>query len=274
MPTACALAIGNELLNGTIRDLNIYQLSRSLTQLGFDVVQACITPDDPRRIANSLNYLLSHTPDIIVIGGGLGPTDDDMTLSALAAALNVPLVYSQQARDLVERHYDQLIGNGYLHNHGPEHARQKMSHLPEGAIALYNPVGTAPGIKLQVQACTLYVLPGVPRELEAIFTNGIIPDLQAHFKLSAWAQAAILVHCDDEADVVQALHHIAAAYPDVYLKSLAKPFPSASKEGLRVIAATHAQSEAAARLRVEAALQDLRHALEGIGFVIETVTSP
>ncbi len=265
MPTASLLAIGNELLNGAVRDANLYTLSQHLTQMGFNVEYAVMTRDLPDKIAAALSFILAHRPDVVLCSGGLGPTEDDLTLAALAEALDLPLEVNAAAVELVEAHYSRLLKQHYLTHHGPEFARRKMATLPEGASPLPNPVGTAPGVKLDYQGTLIYVLPGVPAELEAIFAATIVPELLQRFPPAAWVEAALLVHCDDEAEAAIPLRDVARRHPSVYLKSLAKPFPSAGVEGLRVIAATQATTEAAAHTAVAKALADLQHTLEAAG---------
>ena len=269
--TAALIAIGNELLNGTVRDLNLYMLGRQLTQLGFTVGPAVIVRDEPHRIVDTIHALWSRSPSIVVSSGGLGPTEDDLTLSAIAKALNRPLEENEEARRMVERHYDRLLDRGHLKNRGPEAARTKMAMLPRDATPLYNPVGTAPGIRITHDDVHLYVLPGVPKELEAMFAESVLSDIQRHFTLDTWAERALIVHCDDEADIAGPLQSVANCHPNVYVKSLAKPFPAASQEGLKVITAASAPSEEAANRAVEEALSDLRRRFQDAGF---DVTKP
>ncbi len=181
MPTCSLLAIGNELLNGEIRDLNLYTLSQSLTHLGFCVNQAVIVRDSPASIGSGLGYLLASRPDVVLCSGGLGPTGDDLTLQSLAQYLGRDLVLNAEARRMVEAQYDQLIAAGYLEQRGPEAAREKMARLPDGARPLPNPVGTAPAVCVEAQDTILYVLPGVPAELDAIFAASVVPELQQRF---------------------------------------------------------------------------------------------
>jgi len=265
VPKANLLAIGNELLNGAIRDANLFTLSQRLTQMGFSVEYAVMTRDCPDKIGVALRFLLEHKPDVLLCSGGLGPTDDDMTLAALAQALRLPLSVNAAAVALVEAHYNRLLAQHYLAHHGPEFARRKMATLPEGASPLPNPVGTAPGVKLSYGGTLIYVLPGVPAELQAIFDASIAPELLSLFPPAAWIERALLVHCDDEAEAAIPLHEVAQRHPGVYLKSLAKPFPSAGVEGLRVIAAAQAPTATEAEAAVTAALADLHHTLEAAG---------
>lgn len=265
MPQANLLAVGNELLSGEIRDLNLYTLSRRLTRMGFKVLGAVVARDTTQSISDSLAFLLAQGPDVLICTGGLGPTEDDLTLAALAAALDRPLILDPEARRLVEIHYEQLLAQGYLEHRGPEAARAKMARIPQGATPLPNPMGTAPGIRLEHEATRIYVLPGVPKELDAIFEETLVPELRSAFDLGGWAEKSLRVHVDDEALVASPLEEVRGRHPDVYLKSLAQPFPSAGREGLRIIAAAQASDVERAQDAVRVALADLRRTLEEAG---------
>lgn len=270
MPTVSLLAIGNELLNGAVRDKNLFTLSLALTHLGFSVEYAVMIRDIPDTIAATLHFILSQTPDVVMCSGGLGPTDDDLTLAALAQALDTPLVLNDTAVNLVETHYRHLIDQHYLPHRGPEAARRKMATLPEGAQPLHNSVGTAPGVRLEHKGTLIYVLPGVPAELEAIFDEEIVPELVQRFAPTMWAERALLIHCDDEAEIAAPLRDVRLRHPAVYVKSLAKPFPAASHDGLRVIATAQAATDVEAREAVASALEDLRRILEAAGLRVST----
>lgn len=271
MPTARAVlvAIGNELLNGEVQDTNLYRLIGRLTRRGVTVQQAAMVRDDPADIAALLCHLLAAAPEVMILSGGLGPTEDDLTLSALAQALALPLVEDATARALVEQQYQQLLARGYLLQWGPETARQKMARLPQGATPLPNPVGTAPGVRLEHGPTLIFCLPGVPAELEAIFSAWVEPELLHRFGPGYWVEAALIAHCDDEAALADPLQKVAARHPAVYLKSLARPFPAAHLEGVRVVAAVRAETEAAGQAQVAQTLADLEQCLDQAGIPVE-----
>lgn len=268
MPNAALLAIGNELLNGDVRDLNLFTLSRELTHLGFEVGPALMVRDVPSAIAAGVEFVLDTHPDVLLCSGGLGPTEDDLTLSALATALERPLELNEAAYAMVETQYARLLAQHYLTHTGPEVARQKMATLPRGATPLPNPIGTAPSVRMQAGAMWLYILPGVPAELDAIFAEFIVPDLRQYFELGVWAEASLLVHCDDEAELAPWLREVAQRHPQVYLKSLAQPFPAAAKEGIRVIASVCLKNAAESQHAVKQMLIDLQHTVNAQGMCV------
>jgi nicotinamide-nucleotide amidase len=265
VPTVSLLAIGNELLNGAVRDKNLFTLIQQMTHLGFSVECAAIVRDAPDKIAIALHFILAQEPEVLICSGGLGPTEDDLTLAALADTLDLPLTFNVVASELVEMHYDHLITQQYLTQRGPEAARRKMATLPEGAYPLYNPIGTAPGVRLEYCGTLIYVLPGVPSELEAIFDEVIVLELQQRFHTATWAEGALMVYCNDEAEIAEVLRYVTRRHPEIYIKSLAQPFPAATEGGLRVIATAQAASASLAREAITRALADLQQALEAIG---------
>ncbi len=268
MPVAALLAVGNELLNGEVRDKNLHTLARALTQAGVEVACAAVVRDVPSRIADALHFLLEQEVDVLICCGGLGPTQDDLTLAALAQALRRPLHLSAEALRLVDQHYARLLTRHHVQHSGPRAAREKMATLPQGAEPLHNPVGTAPGVRLEHDGVLLYVLPGVPAEMEAMLAESVLPELHSRFRLEAWAEQALMVRCEDEAALAPHLRRVSERHPDVYLKSLARPFPAARTEGLRVIAAARAPQEAQAVEMARRALDDLRRRLVAEGFVV------
>lgn len=265
---AALLIIGSELLNGEIRDTNLFTLARALTRLGFTVQQAAMVRDDSFAIAASLVTLLETAPQVLLISGGLGPTEDDGTLQAVALALHRPLEESPAARALVEAHYDRLLAAGYVPQRGPESARRKMAQLPAGALPLPNPIGVAPGVTLEAGETLIVCLPGVPAELEAIFETAVVPLLMDRFQPLCWVERALVAHCEDEAQVAALLQTLAARFPEVYLKSLARPFPDAGSAALRIIAAMHAPNQTIAAQSLDAVLAALQQALAEAGIPI------
>ncbi len=267
-PQVCFLAIGDELLTGEVQDSNLFTLSRRLTHAGFFVREARLIRDNREQIAAQLSVLLAYPPAVIIISGGLGPTDDDRTLDGVSQALDRPLEEHEVARRYVEEQYAALLASGEVRREGPEKARRKMSTLPAGATPLPNPLGTAPGVRLEVEKTLIYCLPGVPDELEAIYENSIAPELQRRFAASSYAESYLVVDCVDEAEVAAPLEAVHDRHPDVYLKSLARAFSDASEEGLRIIATASAAQKAQACSAVERALRDLQRALEEVGIEV------
>lgn len=159
------LSIGTELTRGELVNTNATWLSEQLTELGAEVVEHRTIADDRARIVDELRALGSRV-DAIVSTGGLGPTTDDLTAASVAEALGVELHTHLPSLEAIRRRYE-------ARGRAMTPAGARMAELPEGAIALPNPVGTAPGFEVALGGCVAFFLPGVPREMQAIFRESI-----------------------------------------------------------------------------------------------------
>jgi molybdenum cofactor synthesis domain-containing protein len=148
--TAALVVIGDEILSGRTQDLNVAQVARWLNEQGIRLTEVRIVPDDIGRIAETVNALRSSC-DYLFTTGGIGPTHDDITVDALAAAFDVPVVVHPQARKMLEEYYRGRPG-------GLTEARLRMARVPEGAELIANAYSGAPGVKMG----NVYILAGVP----------------------------------------------------------------------------------------------------------------
>ncbi len=161
MVTEIALVlVGDELLSGRTRDVNLQRFSRVLADWGLPVTSASVVRDIPLEISISIRNSLSKNTAVIVTGG-MGPTEDDLTVAALATAFNLDLIRSSLAEDMI-RTKQHEYGLGL-----PESAL-KQADIPEGALPVMNPVGIAPGIVLPVSGSFVICMPGVPSESAAL----------------------------------------------------------------------------------------------------------
>ncbi|HLV26277.1 MAG TPA: competence/damage-inducible protein A [Gemmatimonadales bacterium] len=162
------LTIGDELLLGFTVDTNSVFLARELAELGVEVVRRTTLPDTGSAIIDGVREALARTGAVITTGG-LGPTSDDLTCEAVAAAFGVPLVRDNDVHAALESRWK----NRGLPGEAPaDFFRQAL--VPEGADILANPAGSAPGLWLENSRHEwLAVLPGVPREMRAIFHDSL-----------------------------------------------------------------------------------------------------
>lgn len=153
-PTAALLIIGQELLSGKVEDENAAFLTRSLYELGVEVRRVVFVADDADDIVEALQWLVGRH-DHVFTTGGLGPTHDDVTLAAVARALERPLVHSPSLERLLEALYGL--------QEGPE--RMRLSRIPEGAELFYPEGGRYPQLRVE----NIYLFPGVPSILRSKF---------------------------------------------------------------------------------------------------------
>src|SRR3954464_10535110 len=148
--TAALLVIGDEILSGRTQDKNVGQVATWLNEQGIRLAEVRIVPDVSDRIAETVNVLRGEH-DYVFTTGGIGPTHDDITVDAIAAAFGVPVVVHPEARAILEDYYRDRPGQ-------LTEARLRMARTPEGAELLRNPSSGAPGVKMG----NVYILAGVP----------------------------------------------------------------------------------------------------------------
>src|SRR3954469_3026344 len=200
--TAALVVIGDEILSGRTQDKNVAQVARWLNDQGIRLSEVRIVPDDIGRIADTVNELRA-AHDYLFTTGGIGPTHDDITVDAMAAAFGVPVVIHPEARKILEDYYRDRPG-------GLTEARLRMARVPEGAELIPNPSSGAPGVKLG----NVYILAGVPYIAAAMLEAlaGKLEGGRPVVSLTVGARAP-------ESDVADLLRETEAAHPGVTIGS-------------------------------------------------------
>ena len=168
---AILLSIGDELALGQTVDTNTAWLAAQLASLGISTRLHETVSDDRGLIAASIGWA-STKADLILISGGLGPTEDDLTRQALADALDVELIEDTESMRTLEAFFR---GRGYA----MAERNRVQAYCPAGATMIPNPAGTAPGIRATLNGSEVFVTPGVPREMKAMFNASVLPYLQS-----------------------------------------------------------------------------------------------
>lgn len=181
MPSAEIITIGTEILLGEIVDTNTRFLARALRGLGVNIFRTITIGDNTQRIAEAIQDSMRRA-DIVITTGGLGPTVDDPTREAVARAVGVETEFREELWEQVK-----AVIARYGRTPGENQKRQAV--VPRGAIAIQNPVGTAPAFivpfhrKEAEYSGAIISLPGVPQEMEYLFHHAVVPYLQKYFEL-------------------------------------------------------------------------------------------
>jgi nicotinamide-nucleotide amidase len=176
MATAEIVAIGSELLLGQIVDTNSTWMAQQLTALGVNLFYKSVVGDNPERMKEVLTRALERA-DVVITSGGLGPTQDDLTREVVAEVTGRKLILHQP---FLEQIMHRFRSRGFIMT--PNNERQ--AYMPEGAIPVTNPNGTAPSFIVEDARGSVFVLPGVPFELKWLFENQVAPYLQQKFSLN------------------------------------------------------------------------------------------
>lgn len=212
------ICIGNELLIGKTLNTNAQWLAKRATSLGMDVKRITVIGDYVSEIASTLLEVLRRRPNFVVSTGGLGPTFDDKTLEGIAFALRRKLTVNREALEMVRAKYEARFQRKMLKTDLTP-ARIKMATLPKNAKPLRNPVGTAPGVLISIRKSQIFVLPGVPPEMEAIFDESVAPLLRKAAGNAQFFEASIYVKGIVESTLAPLIDVAMRETPQVYVKS-------------------------------------------------------
>lgn len=169
--TAEIIAVGSELLSGGVTNTNARFLSELLTAAGVDVLYHTAVGDDAPRLEAAVNAARRRA-ELLVFTGGLGPTCDDMTKTAVCAALDTPLVFHPEVVEEIQRYFDTVFRREM------PACNLQQAYLPAGCTVFHNPVGTAPGCAFSAGGVSAVLLPGVPSECRYLAEHCLLPYLE------------------------------------------------------------------------------------------------
>jgi molybdenum cofactor synthesis domain-containing protein len=243
------IAVGREILRGRTLDTNSNWLAKRITALGGDVKRIIAVDDDLDSIRRETRTVLKDNPRLIVTTGGLGPTSDDKTLEAMATAAGLPMELNSEALDFVKERYTFFKEKGFIDSDDMSPSRKKMAILPRGGEMIPNPVGAAPGVKLWVGNTLIISLPGVPKEMRAIFEEALLKDLTDLFGKSFSREETITTNLGDESKLGEILDKVMREVPDVYLKSRPTRFGEDVRLAVTLTATGDDDKEVEARIK-------------------------
>jgi nicotinamide-nucleotide amidase len=171
MLDAVIIAVGSELLTPSKTDSNSLYLTGQLNTLGIEVRKKIIVGDDRAMLAAEVREALDQVA-IVILTGGLGPTEDDVTRDAVAAALDRPLVWHQDICDGIEERFR-------TRGRVMAEINRRQAYVIEGSQILLNPTGTAPGLWIESRHHLAILLPGPPSEMKPTFEREVLPRLQS-----------------------------------------------------------------------------------------------
>jgi molybdenum cofactor synthesis domain-containing protein len=235
MPRAAIVTVGNELVSGDVENTNGSWLARRLAGLGIEVALIAVLPDDVDQVAAFVREQAAAA-DAVLVTGGLGGTPDDVTREAIAAAFGVAQVEQPDVADRLRARF----------RRDPDYVA-RWARLPEGSRAVENPLGGAPGFAIG----NVYVLPGLPAEMEAMFDT-LMDELRAGAAIASWRRT----YRTTESRIVAVLEAMGERHPGVAVGS----YPSFRPEGSEVevvVKSADPEALAAAAAWIEAALEEV-----------------
>ncbi|WP_323762830.1 competence/damage-inducible protein A [Maricaulis sp.] len=244
--TAAVLLIGDEVLSGRTQDKNLNQIARFLAPLGINVMECRVVPDETDVIVDALNTLRAGH-DYVFTTGGIGPTHDDITADAVAAAFGVGIDVRDDALAIIE--------DWYAKTQTPvTESRKRMARIPDGASLIINPVTGAPGF----QTGNVFTLAGVPS-----IVAGMLNDIDHRLEGGAVTRSRS-VKGDNlrEGDVAEALGRLATEFPEVSIGSY--PYFLEVKAG-EIKRGTHLVARATDEVQLDLVIQRIATMVEAVG---------
>ncbi|WP_294241431.1 molybdopterin-binding protein [uncultured Sphingomonas sp.] len=237
--TAALIVIGDEILSGRTQDRNIAQLATWLNVQGIRLAEVRVVADRPDAIGEAVNTLRVRN-DYLFTTGGIGPTHDDITVDAIAAALGVPVIEHPEARAILEDYYTT--------RGGVTAARARMARTPEGASLIPNRVSGAPGIRIG----NIFIMAGVPH-----ITAGMLDALTGTLEGGRPVVSGTIGCWVGESEVAELLRQAEKTHEGVAIGSY--PFFREGRTGANFVVRSPDATQ------VDACLQDLTLALEADG---------
>ena len=247
MANAEIVSIGSELLLGQIVDTNAAWMAQRLTSVGVNLFHKTIVGDNHERMGAAIAQALDRS-DVVITGGGIGPTQDDITRDVIAKVTGRKLSLHPDLLSDIERRFR---SRGFIMTKNNE----RQAYIPEGAIPVHNPNGTAPSFVVEDERGVVIALPGVPFEMKWLFDNEVVPYLQKRFDLSDVITYRVLKVADmGESAVDERIGHLIAGSSNPTVGVLAHP----GQVDVRIAAKASDETEAAKLIApVEAEVREI-----------------
>jgi nicotinamide-nucleotide amidase len=216
MTTAEIITTGAELLNGSVTNGHARSLGSMLGRLGIPLVRDTTVIDDPALIASAIKQAIAKS-DLVFITGGLGPTQDDITREALCEALDLKMSLNSDVLDHINQRYAQSGSRAM-------EGRECQAMIIDGADALLNPVGAAPGQRIDYQGRTIFVLPGPPPEFISMMQHHVLEWIAQHLLVGAApVEKVFMLAGIGESEIVNRLRDHAPVASDIEVAFCAMP---------------------------------------------------
>jgi len=257
------ICVGNELLIGKTLNTNAQWLAKRITTLGLNVRRITVVGDDVDEIAAAVKETVLRRPSFVITTGGLGPTFDDKTLGGVATAMGRELEENREALEMIKKTYQRYVAEGRVEKFEMTPPRVKMAKLPKNAKPLPNPVGTAPGVLVEHEDVRLVMLPGVPREMMALFDESVAPLLREVVGDLTFYEASLGVERVPESDLAPLIDQVMHDNPYTYIKS--HPQATEKVPHIELHFSTTSKDSAMARQRIGRAILQISEMIKEKG---------
>ena len=253
------LVVSREILEGSVVDRNAAFIANRIDDIGYRVrtIQVCDRVE--AEMVATMTWALGQKPTFILVTGGMGPNWDDNTRACLAKAAGLELEENEQAKEYVTNAYRRLFAKQVVSHPDLTDARLGMAFLPKGAKSYENTVGSAPAVQLDVDPTTVFLLPGVPAEMQRFFTAHVMPVMAAAGPDTVRGERAVDYHGHDESSISRVLSDIGAKHPQISIRTRVQGTMMART--IRIVLVAEQDDAVQLNELLERAEQDLRDRL-------------
>ena len=253
------LVVSREILEGSVVDRNAAFIANRIDDIGYRVRTIQVVDRVEVEVTSAIKWALEQKPTFVLLTGGMGPSWDDSSRACLAKAAGVPLVEDQKAVDFVQASYRRLHAKGVIDDADLTAARRGMASVPKGSMCHENTVGTAPAVQLRIGGTIVFLLPGVPAEMQRFFTQYVMPVMSAEGPDTVRGLRQVDYHGHDESVISQALAELAKKHPLVSIRTRVQGVEGART--IRLMLVTEHEDAVQLNDVLDRAEQDLRDRL-------------
>ena len=215
MKSVFIFCFSRELLEGIVVDRNAAFMGARISDLGYRVRSIQVLDSVEEEMVAAFQWALNEKPAFIITTGGMGPAHDDITRICVAKAAEVETVEDPRALEMLTHSYRRLAAKGVIEDPTINDARRVMAQVPKGAVCYENPIGTAPLVRYQTGPTTFFLLPGVPAELQRLFTLYVAPAMTAEGPGMVKKARHVDYHGQDESAIARLLEDLSRRHNGV-----------------------------------------------------------
>ncbi len=213
------LVVSREILEGSVVDRNAAFIANRIDDIGYRVRTIQVVDRVEAEVVAAMIWALEQKPTFLLLTGGMGPNWDDSSRSCLAKAASVPLVHDGKALEFIQNSYRRLHAKEVVPDAHLNESSRGMALVPKGSICYENVVGTAPAVQLRVGSTTVFLLPGVPGEMQRFFTSHVMPVMSAEGPNTVRGERNVDYHGRDESSISLALAEVQKKHPLVSIRT-------------------------------------------------------
>ena len=199
------LVVSREILEGSVVDRNAAFIANRIDDIGYRVRTIQVVDRVEAEVVSAMCWALEQKPTFLLLTGGMGPNWDDSSRACLAKAVGLPLIEDHKALEFIQNSYRRLHAKEVVDDPALNDSRRSMARVPKGSVCHENSVGTAPAVQLRVGSTTVFLLPGVPAEMQRFFAMHVMPVMSAEGPDTVRGERQIDYHGHDESSISSAL---------------------------------------------------------------------